>query len=666
MAIKEIITANCENGQLSKSKIARQWDNQGTLIQFAGYPEPDTDEQLIFRLIVWMRASEDTDPVELPPIELEADQWLISNYYTQLPQMLRFQLCITNGDETYEKLSPIFSGVVDKSLSHDGEEAEIDVIPLFDPYKKYVDELVVDAGARVVDTELDETSDHLVENQAVAKAVADVNGRLTDISDDLSVLFGHEYTIIYANGIALGRWLAELSYEGTANTTYCFRLKSVSAEPSSRIGEIDVYLMHSDKTFQTITTDYVLGSTIVFTATADFVKVRARIQLLDLPVDYIECTENFDEYSDCKFVKALDDISDLEDRVQLMEDGFTYVLKRTKTWTSATSIEFPVDGKANQKFYFGIDSISDPNTTASAVYFMKSDGTYFTASGNMPLCEEVSYTPSGDFTSIRFYLRYASAPADNVVSVHYGTKSIKYNFDDVYSEFDSIEADYISGICAPCAIGDSLTAGLGYSGDPNLSNLVKRQWSWATQLFEKENGTDVNIIAKSGATAKSILGEFATELSQITACDCVCVYLGTNQDKDGNNDPYPIGDVSDIVENWDDTPTDTFIGWYSKLLKTVSHYNNQYAFGICFGLIKTSMKARTDAIQLICDNIDGWIFQPIYKYSYLLDRLTNNDDGTHWTPIGYAGYKSVFKKAINEAIYNNPTIINKTANVFKT
>ena len=178
MAIREIITANCENGQLSKSKIARQWDDQGTLIQFAGYPEPETDEELIFRLIVWMRASEDAEPVELPPIELEADQWLISNYYTQLPQMLRFQLCITNEAGTYEKHSPIFSGIVDKSLSHNGEGAEIDVIPLFDPYKKYVDELILDAGARVVDTELDEDSDHLVENQAVAKAVANVNGRL--------------------------------------------------------------------------------------------------------------------------------------------------------------------------------------------------------------------------------------------------------------------------------------------------------------------------------------------------------------------------------------------------------------------------------------------------------------------------------------------------------
>jgi len=185
MAIKEIITANCENGQLSKSKIARQWDDQGTLIQFAGYPEPDTDDQLIFRLIVWMRASEDAEPDELPSIELEADQWLISNYYTQLPQMLRFQLCITNEAGTYEKHSPIFSGIVDKSLSHDGEEAEIDVIPLFDPYKKYVDELVVDAGARVVDTELDETSTNLVQNKAVATAVTALNGRLDQLSNSI-------------------------------------------------------------------------------------------------------------------------------------------------------------------------------------------------------------------------------------------------------------------------------------------------------------------------------------------------------------------------------------------------------------------------------------------------------------------------------------------------
>jgi hypothetical protein len=169
-----------------------------------------------------MRASEDAEPVELPPIELEADQWLISNYYTQLPQMLRFQLCITNGDETYEKHSPIFSGIVDKSLSHNGEEADIDVIPLFDPYKKYVDELILDAGARAVDTELDETSTHLVENKAVAKAVADVNGRLGQLSVETGLLDNGKRVLSYVWG--------NIQPDGTINYNYSPKVRIVTED----------------------------------------------------------------------------------------------------------------------------------------------------------------------------------------------------------------------------------------------------------------------------------------------------------------------------------------------------------------------------------------------------------------------------------------------------
>lgn len=234
----------------------------------------------------------------------------------------------------------------------------------------------------------------------------------------------------------------------------------------------------------------------------------------------------------------------------------------------------------------------------------------------------------------------------------------------IYSATLPTDVDYISGICAPCAIGDSLTIGLSPSNVSGVSSITDVRWSWATQLFKKENGTDVNIIAKSGATARTILNEFATELAQMTAQDVVCVYLGTNQDYNGNN-PFPIGTVSDIVTSWDDTPTDTFIGWYSKLLKTISHYNSQYSFNVCFGLANNGASERNDAIKLVCENVQGWYYQPTVKYINLLGYLSDNTDGTHFTPLGYAAYKTVFKKALNEAILNNPTAVNKTANVFR-
>ena len=184
MAIVNIITANCENNQLSQQMVSRQWDDKGTLIQFAGYPEPEGDEALIFRLIVWMKESEDAEPRELPPILLDSDQWLISNYYTQLVQTIKFQLCITNETGTYEKHSPVFAGHIGRSLSHNGQEGDIDVIPFFDPYMNYVDEkvndLIVAAGDVQIDASLS-TSGAAADAKATGDAIAGVNGRLGEL-----------------------------------------------------------------------------------------------------------------------------------------------------------------------------------------------------------------------------------------------------------------------------------------------------------------------------------------------------------------------------------------------------------------------------------------------------------------------------------------------------
>jgi lysophospholipase L1-like esterase len=181
MAIVNNITANCENSQLSQQIISRQWDDKGTLIQFAGYPQPEDDEELIFKLKVWMKESKDAEPKELTPILLDGDQWLVSNFYTQLAQTIKFQLWISNESETFVKHSPIFAGHIGKSLSNNGEEGDIDVITLFDPYKNYVDErveeLIVAAGAVQIDASL-RTSGAAADAKATGDAIDKVNGRL--------------------------------------------------------------------------------------------------------------------------------------------------------------------------------------------------------------------------------------------------------------------------------------------------------------------------------------------------------------------------------------------------------------------------------------------------------------------------------------------------------
>lgn len=186
------ITANWATGSLSNSVLSRQYDHNRYRVEFMGYPE-SISEDLHFYLLVWMKADEQSPARGLAPIELDSDQWVITNYFTQLVQPIRFQLCVRAESGDFEAHSPIFSGSVADSLEHDGESQDINIKGLFDRYKAYVEALILDSGARIVDTELDENSDHLVTNAAVASSIAsigfdivvDANGNATLARSDM-------------------------------------------------------------------------------------------------------------------------------------------------------------------------------------------------------------------------------------------------------------------------------------------------------------------------------------------------------------------------------------------------------------------------------------------------------------------------------------------------
>jgi len=176
------VTANWETGNLSNRVISRQYDNNRYRVQFMGYPEDGT-ENLIFYLLIFMQTAEAPKGTMLAPIRMDSDQWTISNYFTQIAQQIRFQLCIQDEGGTYEAHSPVFNGTVLDSLEHDGEDIDIDTSALFDYYREYINELIIRSGAVVIDTALDATSENPVQNKAVAAAFTEVNGRLVDIAD---------------------------------------------------------------------------------------------------------------------------------------------------------------------------------------------------------------------------------------------------------------------------------------------------------------------------------------------------------------------------------------------------------------------------------------------------------------------------------------------------
>ena len=179
MANTILITANWHTGALSQQTISRQYDNNRYVVQFIGYPEGDGTEGLDIYLLVWMSTAPGQKPGEITPIQLNSDQWYISNYFTQQVQVIKFQLCVLNEAGTYEAHSPIFSGRIGDSLEHNGTSHDIDVSTLFDAYREYLNELIIGAGAVIIDPAPTQGSTHVVSSGGVFDALHDTDTTLS-------------------------------------------------------------------------------------------------------------------------------------------------------------------------------------------------------------------------------------------------------------------------------------------------------------------------------------------------------------------------------------------------------------------------------------------------------------------------------------------------------
>lgn len=217
------ITARWDRGTLSEAIISRQFDDAATRVAFAGVPTGDDDEDAVYHLIVWMATEEGGEPHEQAPILLDAPEWLISNFYTQFTQVIRFQLCIQTEGGAYEAHSPIFSGRIARSLRHDGTTDDINTSVLFDPYKKYVDEKAMAAGAVVIDADLDEDSENPVQNKIVAGAITGLNGRLDDALDNIGYTVETSANLLNPEEFEAGRITSassEILHTGSYDTDY--------------------------------------------------------------------------------------------------------------------------------------------------------------------------------------------------------------------------------------------------------------------------------------------------------------------------------------------------------------------------------------------------------------------------------------------------------------
>lgn len=153
--------------------LARQYDHLSDMVVLSHAPKLNN-----YYLIVTMKESEGGEVRTLEPIQLSGSFWLIPNIYTQLAQDISFQLCCKTESGDFESHSAEIHGRILPSKDHNGVAIDVDPSVMFDPYKQWVSEIAMAAGAIVIDSELSGTSTNPVQNNVIKAAIDGLDGRL--------------------------------------------------------------------------------------------------------------------------------------------------------------------------------------------------------------------------------------------------------------------------------------------------------------------------------------------------------------------------------------------------------------------------------------------------------------------------------------------------------
>lgn len=225
---------------------------------------------------------------------------------------------------------------------------------------------------------------------------------------------------------------------------------------------------------------------------------------------------------------------------------------------------------------------------------------------------------------------------------------------DFISTAESTQSlQYVEAFKRVTVIGDSITVGFmpNVGGSGGITNT---SYSWQNHVFKD---AEITTCAKGGASARTFFTDTAlnTSLNSIPSnSQCVVIYLGTNPVTDDSNTELPYGTASDVVASYDATPTETWVGYYSKLIKTVQHICPNTPI-IIVGLVLQTQ--RNPTIELCADEC-GIIYVDGSQFNDNEWNIADNNDWWHCTAIGYIGRSNVFRKAINTAISQNLATFN--------
>lgn len=273
-------------------QLAFQGDHLSNMVVFDNAPSLPN-----YYLLVTMKLTEYGKPEELPPLMLEGPYWLIPSYYTNVCQMITYQVCSITDSGDYVHYSAKFKGSILPVIKYDANL--ISQAGMFDSYlnilNKRVNELIIASGDIEIDSELKSDSTNPVKNKVVKAAIdnlADgVNGRL-----DKQNLFFYpinsftqkitENTIIDENGF-------EVANTNNHTTDFIkYRPGSTLIIKNGSTPANITYLAYYDQELQFISRSSMFPSTgtgIVLPYNTEYIRVCYRTTLTNLAVfmDYV-------------------------------------------------------------------------------------------------------------------------------------------------------------------------------------------------------------------------------------------------------------------------------------------------------------------------------------------------------------------------------------------
>ena len=347
---------------------------------------------------------------------------------------------------------------------------------------------------------------------------------------------------------------------------------------------------------------------------------------------------------------------------------------RTNSWLSTPNwsedqgkcIVFPVDAfdvvkiqAGNEDLYYGFLS-QEPNLdTQTAVPYV---------TGRVTVTDKLLKTvvaPSGALFLAVGLLDFSSLNhAPSILTIN-GVNALQSLYKNISEAAGTTTSEYFENFMQIfpkyTVLGDSLTAGFTSLGGSSIGSATARPLknNWVGYLEKRLGQTMTNLAIGSSTTHHWRYTDGPTVPSNVAditdaniPTDCYIIYLGTNDSRQS----LTLGSTSDIAVDKANN-SNTVYGNYDYIIRKLKEYNPySHFFIMTLPPSETSAGTYNPAIrymETIHTDVHLIDIYNIYYTEFTTGLLNNYYDG-HWSPIGYNYISSLFEKAINNYMNENP------------